>query len=181
MSATLARAAAARLICPCCSKVMRSTAGLDSHVRAKHAGYHGDYFGDASPLIAQTRARYTHAQKCAVVDKFTTLSMDPACKTPYITATKWAFGKVWNDRTGTHTHTHTHTHTYTHTHTQGIWSNGCGPVAKCAPASSRGEAPDEVAAKVQRVLQPIQTLRTSCISVSCTGGPLWGTPSITTG
>jgi hypothetical protein len=100
MIATLEQATIARLICPCCSKVMKSTAGLHHHARAKHASYYAEHFVDCSPLIAATRARYTKAQKCAVVDKYTAFQLDPTCKHPYMAATKWAFGKGWRNRTG---------------------------------------------------------------------------------
>jgi hypothetical protein len=100
MIATLEQATIARLICPCCSKVMKSTAGLHHHARAKHASYYAEHFVDCSPLIAATRARYTKAQKCAVVDKYTAFQLDPTCKNPYVAATKWAFGKGWRNRTG---------------------------------------------------------------------------------
>jgi hypothetical protein len=96
----LANAATQRLICPCCAQVFRHPSGLATHVKFAHAAYHARHYNDISPIPASTRTRYTWNQKSKVLDKYFDFLLDPSCLRPYIEATKWAFGAIWEKRRG---------------------------------------------------------------------------------
>ena len=96
----LAKAASQRVVCPCCEQRFGKTNGLALHIKAKHPEYHAAAYDDASPLRANTRARYTNMQKSRIIDRYYLNLLDPTCRAPYLTTTKWAFGVGWENKRG---------------------------------------------------------------------------------
>ena len=80
--------------------VFKKPSGRDRHVSSLHPDHYSKYFVDTVKPRANTRSRFTNAQKAAAIEKYYDYLVDPSCQIPYIAATKWVFGAVWQKRRG---------------------------------------------------------------------------------
>ena len=78
-----------RLTCPCCARTFENLGAKSTHVTFAHPEYHLLHLPTSCILRANTRMRFTNAQKSAAMDKHFEFLLDPACPDPYTATTKW--------------------------------------------------------------------------------------------